>query len=240
MELLVLPEDSPSLILDIGCGSGLSGQALSEEGHYWIGLDISEPMLKVAQEREVEGDLFLWDMGEGLGFRPGTFDGALSISALQWLCNADCTEHNPVRRLYSFFVSLYSCLARGARAVFQFYPENPDQMELITHQAMKAGFTGGVLIDYPNSSKAKKLYLCLFTGGAPVALPKALGTEDLKGEQNQVSFVEARKQLKRRGKDKVSVKSRDWIIAKKERRQRQGKEVRPDSKYTGRKRKPKF
>lgn len=33
--------------------------------------------IEVAQEREVEGDLFIWDMGEGLGFRPGTFDGAL-------------------------------------------------------------------------------------------------------------------------------------------------------------------
>ena len=43
----------------------------------------------VAQEREVDGDLFLHDMGEGLGFRPGTFDGVISISALQWLCNAD-------------------------------------------------------------------------------------------------------------------------------------------------------
>ena len=29
-------------------------------------------------------------------------------------------------------------------------------MELITQQAMRAGFTGGVLVDYPNSSKAKK------------------------------------------------------------------------------------
>ena len=28
----------------------------------------------VAREREVDGDLFLWDMGEGLGFRPGVFD----------------------------------------------------------------------------------------------------------------------------------------------------------------------
>ena len=29
-------------------------------------------------------------------------------------------------------------------------------MELITHQAMRAGFTGGVVVDYPNSTKAKK------------------------------------------------------------------------------------
>jgi len=30
------------------------------------------------------------------------------------------------------------------------------QLELITAQAMKAGFTGGLVVDYPNSSKAKK------------------------------------------------------------------------------------
>ena len=29
------------------CGSGLSGQALSEEGHYWVGVDISQPMLSM-------------------------------------------------------------------------------------------------------------------------------------------------------------------------------------------------
>ena len=31
----------------------------------------------VAREREVDGDLFLWDMEEGLGFRPGVFDGVI-------------------------------------------------------------------------------------------------------------------------------------------------------------------
>ena len=33
------------------------------------------------------------------------------------------------------------------------------------------------MIDYPNSSKAKKLYLCLFTGGAPVHMPLPLGLD---------------------------------------------------------------
>lgn len=64
----------------------------------------------VAREREVEGDLFLWDMGDGLGFRPGTFDGVISISALQWLCNADKSYHNPHKRLLKFFTSLYACM----------------------------------------------------------------------------------------------------------------------------------
>lgn len=33
--------------------------------------------VEVALEREVEGDLFLQDIGQGFGFRPGSFDGAI-------------------------------------------------------------------------------------------------------------------------------------------------------------------
>ena len=58
--------------------------------------------------------------------------------------------------------------------MFQFYPENHSQTNLITSQAMKSGFTGGLLVDYPNSKKAKKFFLVLMTGGSQ-ALPAALG-----------------------------------------------------------------
>jgi len=34
-------------------------------------------LLEVALEREVEGDLFLQDIGQGFGFRAGSFDGAI-------------------------------------------------------------------------------------------------------------------------------------------------------------------
>lgn len=95
-------------------------------------------------------------MGHGIPFRAGCFDGAISISAIQWLCNVDKKSHNPIKRLNKFFSTLYAILARGSRAVFQLYPETPEQLELITEQAMKAGFTGGIIVDYPNSSKAKK------------------------------------------------------------------------------------
>ena len=40
--------------------------------------------------------------------------------------------------------------------------------------AMKAGFSGGLVVDYPNSSKAKKIFLCLMTGGGNQTLPKGL------------------------------------------------------------------
>lgn len=39
-----------------------------------------------------------------LARRPGVFDGCISISALQWLCNADKRDHVPQRRLKCFFM----------------------------------------------------------------------------------------------------------------------------------------
>ena len=45
LELLGLPEDGESkLILDLGCGSGLSGEALTEAGHIWV---VSQALSKV-------------------------------------------------------------------------------------------------------------------------------------------------------------------------------------------------
>jgi 18S rRNA (guanine1575-N7)-methyltransferase len=64
------------------------------------GFDISQAMLEVASDREVEGDLCLHDMGEGLPLRPGVFDGAISISAIQWLCNAVNTLTPPPHPTY--------------------------------------------------------------------------------------------------------------------------------------------
>ncbi|KAK9412352.1 putative 18S rRNA guanine-N7-methyltransferase [Crotalus adamanteus] len=238
VELLGLPDDRPCFLLDVGCGSGLSGDYISEEGHCWVGMDISPAMLDVAMEREVEGDLMLADMGQGIPFRPGTFDGCISISAVQWLCNADKKTHSPPKRLYRFFSTLYTALARGARAVLQLYPENSQQLELITTQAMKAGFTGGMVVDYPNSTKAKKYFLCLFAGITD-ALPKGLGTECSEEETTEAKFTSERIRF-RNAKGKSVKKSRDWVLEKKERRRRQGKSVRADTKYTGRKRKPHF
>lgn len=57
LELLNLPEDEPAYLLDIGCGSGLSGEILEEEGHIWVGMDIAPSMLGkngLKQKHDVE------------------------------------------------------------------------------------------------------------------------------------------------------------------------------------------
>ncbi|MPC10992.1 putative 18S rRNA (guanine-N(7))-methyltransferase [Portunus trituberculatus] len=113
LELLALPPDISAMLLDLGCGSGLSGEAITENGHYWVGMDISPSMLDVALEREVEGDMLLGDIGTGVPFRPGMFDGAISISAIQWLCYADSATHRPAKRLYKLFMTLFASLSQN-------------------------------------------------------------------------------------------------------------------------------
>ena len=96
IEFLALPEGKQALLLDIGCGSGLSGECISNRGYHWIGCDISPSMLNIAVENGVEGDVMLHDMGQGLPFRNGIFDGVISISAVQWLCYSNSKSENPV------------------------------------------------------------------------------------------------------------------------------------------------
>ena len=78
----------------------------------------------VAREREVDGDVMMTDLGQGLPFRAGAFDGAISISALQWLCNADRKEHVPPKRLYKFFSALYGCLVSAGWPVVSAFGDN--------------------------------------------------------------------------------------------------------------------
>lgn len=241
--MLNFPAGKEAFILDIGCGSGLSGAALEEAGHAWVGMDISPNMLEIAAKRDSSGDVFLQDMGNGLPFRPGVFDGCISISAIQWLCYSDKKEHTAHKRLCQFFQSLYSALKRGSRAVLQLYPETPEQMQLISDCAMKSGFSGGLVVDFPNSTKAKKFFLCLFAGHVnpeekkAQKVPQGLVEEEQHGAPDQISFqTKDRTQHMRKRKQREGVTTKDWIMAKKTRQRGQGKEVKRDSKFTGRRR----
>ncbi|MCO5567606.1 hypothetical protein L7F22_021300 [Adiantum nelumboides] len=267
LELLNLPawkQESGALLLDIGCGSGLSGEVVSEMGHQWVGYDIAPSMLEVALEREVDGDLLLADAGHGCPFRAGSFDGAISISALQWLLNADTNTNAPIARLSRFFSTLHACLSHGARAALQFYPESDAQVELCMKAATKSGFGGGLVVDFPNSRKARKCFLVLWVGGAMrvpegledlvqagdtsegQVLPRGLVAEhenpdavgEVKFERRKGSKV-AKRKAGRKVKDEKG--SREWILKKKDLYRKRGKEDVPsDSKFTGRKRRTAF
>jgi 18S rRNA (guanine1575-N7)-methyltransferase len=229
---------TPSLILDIGCGSGLSGEILSEEGHIWVGMDISPSMLDIALQREdVEGDLFLADMGQGIPFRAGSFDAAVSISAVQWLCNAESTGVSPEGRLRRFFDGLYASLKRGGRAALQLYPKNEAQRNMISQAAVRAGFGAGILED-DGGTKNVKTYLVLSVGGGDIT-ERVRGMEGVDVEDGR-RVREAKMAMKGKGAAGDSKGSKAWVLRKKEKMRGKGKAVKSDSKYTGRKRGPTF
>lgn len=234
LELLNL--DSPSFILDIGCGSGLSGEILSEAGHTWVGMDISPSMLDVALQRDtVEGDLMLADMGQGVSFRAGTFDAAISISAVQWLCNAETSGVSPEGRLRRFFDTLYASLRRGGQAVCQFYPKNDQQKKMISSAAVRAGFGAGLLED-DGGTKNAKTYLVLRVGGGDIT-QAVNGMEGVDIDDGR-KLREAIQNKKSKGREAKG--SKGWIMRKKEQMRGKGKVVKADSKYTARSRGPKF
>lgn len=228
LELLNLPHTS--YILDIGCGSGLSGEILTEEGHIWTGLDISPSMLAAGLTRDVEGDLMLHDIGQGLPFRPGTFDAAISISVIQWLCNADTSYNDPKKRLLRFFNTLFASLKKGGKFVAQFYPKNDEQIEQILGAAKVSGFSGGLVIDDPESKKNKKYYLVLSSGSSQ--------------DEEQVNLhgitMDADHLARKERKKKLAESRKDYINRKKELMKKRGRKVAKDSKFTGRKRRPRF
>ncbi|CDO52656.1 hypothetical protein DV451_004440 [Geotrichum candidum] len=223
LELLNIPPAQH--VLDIGCGSGLSGEILTEEGHYWIGMDISASMLGNALDREVEGDLFLADMGQGVPFRAGVFDAAISISAIQWLCNADKSENDPKKRLAAFFSTLFASLKRGGKVCCQFYPSSDKQTDQILSAAKTAGFGGGMIIDNPESKKNKKCYLVL-----------AAGKPDTDMNMEGVVMEEIRSTKKEKSRETT----KEYIMRKKELMRKRGRVIKNDSKYTARKRRPRF
>lgn len=127
---------------------------------------------------------------------------------------------------------------------FRSFTENDKQVELILSQATKSGFSGGLVIDFPNSAKAKKFFLVLFTGGTNQTLPKGLTGEEENTNRNQIHFEQNKRERMKQMRLKPLKKTRDWILLKKDKQrakgERLGKNVRPDSKYTGRKRTNKF
>lgn len=138
-----------------------------------------------------------------------------------------------------FFSSLYSVLKKSARAVLQFYPETAEQAVLISECATAVGFGGGIVVDYPNSAKAKKHYLVLSCDRATKRqVPQGL-TEEA-ASHVRVAAVAPNKKKERPIRKKKGVKTKEWIVHKKETQRKKGKDVRPDSKYTARRRPGKF
>ena len=132
----------------------------------------------------------------------------------------------------NFFNTLYASLKRGGKFVAQFYPKNDVQTENIMGAAKVAGFGGGLVIDDPESKRHKKYYLVLTAGMADRQINLSGAEMDAPAEQQTKGLSRKRK--------KAMESKKDFINRKKEIMRKRGRKVAEDSKFTGRKRRPRF
>lgn len=118
----------------------------------------------------------------------------------------------------------------------QFYPRNDKQKGMVSSAAIKAGFGAGLLEDDPGT-KSAKTYLVLTVGGGELNGRDITGVVD--GFEN-VDVMDGRKGMPVRKRGKEVKGSKGWVLRKKEQMERKGRIVKPDSKYTGRKRRIQF
>ena len=70
-------------ILDIGCGTGISGNILSETGFTQIdGCDINPEMLKIADTRKIYQDLWLSNIENPFPFDTGKYDAITAVGVI--------------------------------------------------------------------------------------------------------------------------------------------------------------
>ncbi len=72
-------------VLDVGCGSGLSGVALARGGYELIdGCDLSPSMLALAVETGAYETLFEADLNQGLDVADATYDAATAVGVFSF------------------------------------------------------------------------------------------------------------------------------------------------------------
>ena len=143
-------------ILDAGCGTGIGMKVMEKLGYETTGIDVSEELLEKARDKE----LFVKeaDMRE-IPFENASFDGIVSISALQWLLSGSKKEREAnVSKVAKEF---YRVLGKEGKAIIQFYPKSEEEMMETAKVFRKSGFGVRIEIESAGNAKKRKIFLIL-------------------------------------------------------------------------------
>ncbi|MFH1257573.1 MAG: methyltransferase domain-containing protein [Candidatus Micrarchaeota archaeon] len=154
LQLVQFPPSSK--LLDVGCGTGLGMELLRELEFEVIGIDVSEELLAIAKKKKLR--VQFGDMRK-VPFTAATFDGIVSISALQWVSSR--TDYSAKSDLKKTANEFYRVLRKNGRALVQFYPKSEEEMLAAAKEFKSAGFTGSIQIDNENNARKRRIYLML-------------------------------------------------------------------------------
>lgn len=113
----VLEHCPPGRALDVGCGTGTLAARLVDQGYEVVGLDPSEGMLRVLEER-TSGVRAVKGSGTAIPFPDGTFDLVLSVATMHHIA-----DEGDVRRTLAEMVRVTS--PGGRVLVWDHNPRNP-------------------------------------------------------------------------------------------------------------------
>lgn len=150
-----------TLVLDVGCGSGLSTRAVIETvlpAPACVGFDVAAAMLDIAVTTVSGAEFAMCDAGAGLPLRAGVFDSGISVSALQWLMGSGgVIDTAPFSRCMA---TVMSALQPGAVCAFQAYFDSPAMAEAALVTLATLGMARPTLIlDFPHSNHNRKFFV---------------------------------------------------------------------------------
>lgn len=154
------------LLLDLGCGSGLSSQTFLSEGFasFVVGIDLSNGMLQTARKESKRSncDWVLADMSKPLPFKNQVFDGAFSVGVLHYLLQ-EAEGYDSEERLRCLFFSIRRCVKYCTPIVFQFFPRREDRdAQYIANTARRCGLIAELICDQSYHTQAVRWFLWVY------------------------------------------------------------------------------
>ena len=180
LDLVPMQAKTHELVLDIGCGSGLSSgfaraYAPRQLVGYVIGLDRSPHMLALCDQDHM--DCVLYDMAQPLPFRENAFNCAISVSALHYVCHG---KKDKQARAEAFMQSFAAVVGDGEQEkekmfAMQFFPETPADADCLAVAAKKCGVSSlSLLLDYTHHTKAYRWFVTSWSCVRRCVLAEAL------------------------------------------------------------------
>jgi 18S rRNA (guanine1575-N7)-methyltransferase len=154
----ILEKLGPNILVNLGCGTGVTEKLTPVEKNFTIGLDVSYFMMKIYSRRTIMTESILLDIQiTFLPFRPQCIDLCISVSCIQWLkILPDSNASNVIIFEEKQFFD-YRCI--NNLCVMQFFPISKKILKKILKIFTNIKHKIFLIIDKKNKETSKKYFI---------------------------------------------------------------------------------